>query len=167
MACWRSGAPCTIADDFSAFVGQFRRADVLIASFPLYYFGLPAQLKALLDRTISLMEPYHGQTPEGGHCSFQTLRDPALLAQLDRLCSGRNYTPLFFPQGELLPVEKLDGPRARRLQAFEAAGREYAETGTLSEQTLAGVQRPMVDPRVYEILARAQWRGGAERNKQP
>ena len=78
MACWRSGAPCTIADDFSAFVGQFRRADVLIASFPLYYFGLPAQLKALLDRTISLMEPYHGQTPEGGHCSFQTLRDPAL-----------------------------------------------------------------------------------------
>ena len=27
MACWRSGAPCTIADDFSAFVGQFRRAD--------------------------------------------------------------------------------------------------------------------------------------------
>ena len=70
-------------------------------------------------------------------------------------------------QGELLPVEKLDGPRARRLQAFEAAGREYAETGTLSEQTLAGVQRPMVDPRVYEILARAQWRGGAERNKQP
>ena len=190
MACWRSGAPCTIADDFSAFVGQFRRADVLIASFPLYYFGLPAQLKALLDRTISLMEPYHGQTPEGGHCSFQTLRDPALrrkklvvisscgyteaapmyealLAQLDRLCSGRNYTPLFFPQGELLPVEKLDGPRARRLQVFEAAGREYAETGTLSEQTLAGVQRPMVDPRVYEILARAQWRGGAERNKQP
>ena len=91
----------------------------------------------------------------------------ALLAQLDRLCSGRNYPPLFFPQGELLPVEKLDGPRARRLQAFEAAGREYAETGTLSEQTLAGVQRPMVDPRVYEILARAQWRGGAERNKQP
>ena len=168
MACWRSGAPCTIADDFSAFVGQFRRADVLIASFPLYYFGLPAQLKALLDRTISLMEPYHGQTPEGGHCSFQTLRDPALrrkklvvisscgyteaapmyealLAQLDRLCSGRNYTPLFFPQGELLPVEKLDGPRARRLQAFEAAGREYAETGTLSEQTLAGVQRPQND----------------------
>ena len=47
MACWRSGAPCTIADDFSAFVGQFRRADVLIASFPLYYFGLPAQLKAI------------------------------------------------------------------------------------------------------------------------
>lgn len=91
----------------------------------------------------------------------------ALLAQLDRLCSGRNYTPLFFPQGELLPVEKLDGPRARRLQAFEAAGREYAETGTLSEQTLTGVQRPMVDPRVYEILARAQWSGGAERNKQP
>lgn len=108
---------------------------MLIASFPLYYFGLPAQLKALLDRTISLMEPYHGQTPEGGHCSFQTLRDPALrrkklvvisscgyteaapmyealLAQLDRLCSGRNYTPLFFPQGELLPVEKLNGPRA-------------------------------------------------------
>ena len=36
MACWRSGAPCTIADDFSPFVGQFRRADVLIASVPLY-----------------------------------------------------------------------------------------------------------------------------------
>ena len=49
MACWRSGAPCTIADDFSAFVGQFRRADVLIASFPLYYFGLPAQSPAGSD----------------------------------------------------------------------------------------------------------------------
>lgn len=92
MACWRSGAPCTIADDFSAFVGQFRRADVLIASFPLYYFGLPAQLKALLDRTISLMEPYHGQTPEGGHCSFQTLRDPALRRKKLVVISSCGYT---------------------------------------------------------------------------
>lgn len=96
---------------------------MLIASFPLYYFGLPAQLKALLDRTISLMEPYHGQTPEGGHCSFQTLRDPALrrkklvvisscgYTEARRPCmkrcwpsltgcaAARNYTPLFFPQG--------------------------------------------------------------------
>lgn len=76
------------------------------------------------------------------------------------------YAPVF-PAGRAAPGGKAERPRARRLQAFEAAGREYAETGTLSEQTLTGVQRPMVDPRVYEILARAQWRGGAERNKQP
>lgn len=90
----------------------------------------------------------------------------ALLAQLDRLCSGRNYTPLFFPQGELLPVEKLNG----RGPAVCRPSRRQA--GSMPKRNALGadacrVQRPMVDPRVYEILARAQWRGGAERNKQP
>lgn len=97
MACWRSGAPCTIAYDFSAFVGQFRRADVLIASFPLYYFGLPAQLKALLDRTISLMEPYHGPDAGGRALLVPDAAGPGAAAQearchlLMRLYGGRAH----------------------------------------------------------------------------
>ena len=125
-------------------------------------------------------QPYHGQTDTG--CAFQTPRDArlrekklvlistcgyasaegmyeALLKQYDLLCHGRNYTPIFCPEGELMQVEQLAIPRRRLLSRLEDAGREYARAFTLPEQTLRLLQTPLVDPRVYQIIAAAHWSG--------
>lgn len=89
----------------------------------------------------------------------------ALLRQYDLLCDGRNYTPLLFPQGELLSVEQLAVQRSNRLREFEAAGRRYASQFSLPGEVLTALQRPLVDPRVYEILARVHWTGSAESDR--
>ena len=181
MTCWQRGdGQCVFSDSMQELLAKVLEADVIVESFPLYYFGMPALLKAFTDRTFCLMQPYHGQTDAG--CSFQTPRDPrllkkklvlistcgyaavegmydALLAQYDLLCHGRNYTPVFCPEGELMQVEQLALQRRRLLVRREDAGRQYAESFSLPLPVLQALQKPLVDPRVYEMIAAAHWSG--------
>ena len=49
-ACWSAGAPCVIPDDFRLLAPKLEKAQALVLTAPLYWFGFPAQLKAALDR---------------------------------------------------------------------------------------------------------------------
>ena len=50
LACMKTGR-CTIQDDDTqTIVAKMRDAEVLVFASPVYYFGVTAQLKALLDR---------------------------------------------------------------------------------------------------------------------
>ena len=52
FGCWANGGTCVIRDDFPAlFKEHYLPADLVLWSFPLYYFEMPSQLKAFLDRT--------------------------------------------------------------------------------------------------------------------
>ena len=181
MTCWKRGdGSCVFSDSMTELLEKVMAADVILESFPLYYFGMPTLLKAFTDRTFCLMQPYRGQTDTG--CAFQVPRDPrlrekklvlistcgyaaaeemydALLKQYDLLCHGRNYTPIFCPEGELMQVEQLALPRRRLLARLEEAGRQYARQLCLPEQTLRELRKPLVDPRVYQIIANAHWSG--------
>lgn len=180
MTCWMRGdGRCVLSDDMDALLEKLLAADVVIESFPLYYFGMPTILKAFTDRTFCLMQPYRGQTTG---CSFQMPRDErllgkklvlistcgyaeageiydALLHQYDLLCHGRNYTPIFCPEGELMQLEQLALPRKRLLSLLEEAGARFRSEGSLPEAVLQELQKPLVDPRVYQIIAAAHWSG--------
>ena len=55
--CWeRNDGHCVIRDDQNDILDLYRIADVIIWSFPLYCFGMPSHLKAVLDRTIPLLK---------------------------------------------------------------------------------------------------------------
>ncbi len=47
--CWDDGQ-CVIQDDFQEVNRRIVAADVLVLAAPLYFWGLPAQVKALVDR---------------------------------------------------------------------------------------------------------------------
>lgn len=47
----RSDGHCFMHDDVDALVQKMRRADVIAVATPVYFYGLSAQLKAVLDRT--------------------------------------------------------------------------------------------------------------------
>ena len=50
--CVRCGyeGPCVQKDDMETFQGQILRAEMLVFVTPLYYYGMSAQLKTLVDR---------------------------------------------------------------------------------------------------------------------
>ena len=51
FACWsKTPGKCVLQDDMAGVIERLLAADVLIWSFPLYYFGIPGQLKLLIDR---------------------------------------------------------------------------------------------------------------------
>ncbi len=187
MTCWAKGdGTCVFRDDMQEILTAIFEADVLVESFPLFYFGMPAKMKAFTDRTFCLMQPYHGQSLGENCCTFQTPRDErlrqkklvlisscgytdanlmfdAMLRQYDMLCYGRNYTPILCPQGELLQVEQLAPQLRRRFAAVEEAGRQYAADLALPESVLEDLRKPLVDPRVFQMIAQRHW---AARNRE-
>ena len=54
FSCMRNGGTCVHDDDMREILEEILASDLLIWSFPLYCYGMPASLKALLDRTLPL-----------------------------------------------------------------------------------------------------------------
>jgi len=54
--CSRFPGRCKISDDFQKISELIDAADILILSSPIYFYGLPSQLKALIDRSQSRWE---------------------------------------------------------------------------------------------------------------
>ena len=57
FGCWaQMEGHCVMDDDQNAILDLYRSADLVIWSFPLYCYGMPSHLKAVLDRTIPLIK---------------------------------------------------------------------------------------------------------------
>ena len=54
FVCKMNGGTCIHDDDMRAILDEILESDLLLFSFPLYCYGMPAPLKALLDRTMPL-----------------------------------------------------------------------------------------------------------------
>ena len=54
FACMRNGGTCIHNDEMRGILEEILSSELLIWSFPLYCCGMPAPLKALLDRTLPL-----------------------------------------------------------------------------------------------------------------
>lgn len=52
--CMKNGGRCIHQDDMRDILNKILQSDILILSFPLYCYGMPAPLKALMDRTLPL-----------------------------------------------------------------------------------------------------------------
>ena len=78
FACWASpDGTCAIKDDMAEIIAAIKEADIIIESFPLYFYGMPSQLKAVTDRCLSLAEPYMGTRSDDGQ-TFNKMRDPSI-----------------------------------------------------------------------------------------
>lgn len=177
FSCWGPTlGKCVIKDDMAELLDKFGKADLIIECFPLYFFGMPSQMKAMTDRCLPLMLPYMGNTVDGG--TFHELRDKALLdkklllistcgyancggmyeallAQYDRICGKGRYQSIFCPQGEIFIAPNVQRQRNAFLNDMTEAGKEFALTGTLSEATMKKITKPMLSPQGFELLTTA------------
>lgn len=49
FSCWtKTPGKCVINDDMNDFVNEYIKSDLIIWSFPLYYFGMPSKVKAFM-----------------------------------------------------------------------------------------------------------------------
>ena len=51
--CYKSGKACSFDDDFNTIAPAVLDADVIIFSTPVYWYSIPAQIKAVLDKMYS------------------------------------------------------------------------------------------------------------------
>lgn len=186
FSCWtKTPGQCVINDDMRELFRKIEKADVLIESFPLYFFGIPSGFKAVVDRCLPLMKTYLGTEDKDGRSSFHELRDPnmykkklvvistcgyvdtppmypALLKQYDLICGEGNYTAILCSEGELFGYEGLAERQKRGwLADVKKAGAQFAENGKLSEKTRERLSNRVLSPSGFEAIVRSHW-GGEE-----
>ncbi len=168
FGCWeRMDGHCVIQDDQNGILDLYRNADVIIWSFPLYCYGMPSHLKALLDRTIPLVKMKMERLPDG------TVRHEALadfsrihtlvicgcgfphwegnfdsLKLMCKNCFG-NPDIVCVPETPMMNVPAAVVVTEPKLARFEAAGEEYAAALRLSPQTVAELEAPMIPAEMY------------------
>jgi multimeric flavodoxin WrbA len=187
FSCWsKTQGSCVIQDDMRELYGKISAADIVIESFPLYFFGMPSQLKAMTDRCLPFMLPYMGNLVEDKNASFHELRDesmhekrlvvittcgyvdakpmyPALLKEYDLICGEGNYTAIICPEGELFIAEKAKRQREAYLSDVTKAGAEFAENLHLSEDTRRQLAKPILSPKGFEAITLAHWSSASTR----
>jgi len=124
FGCWgETPGECVIKDDMKDILPKLIEADVVIWSFPLYYFSVPGDLKNLIDRQLPLVLPEMSADAEsGGHpdrydfshqrhiiistCGFWTDKGnyDGVTFMYDKVCGKDKYTKIYVGQGPLYPV---------------------------------------------------------------
>ena len=80
FACKRNGGTCIHGDDMRRILEEILESDLLLFSFQLYCYGMPAPLKALLDRKMPLSS-----------MAMQKAGFDGKTRTLGRRCGGRRY----------------------------------------------------------------------------
>lgn len=185
LSCWgRTEGQCIIRDDdIEGLKQKILAADVIIESYPLYFFGMPGDMKVFTDRMLSMMCTYKGQSPEPGQ-SFHGIRYDmsgksffvvstcgyaqtdliydSLLSQYDCICGPDNYYALLCPQGKTLSIPELYDRMEVFLEKYYDAGKEFGQTGKLCSETLDRLKEPPFNERRFKLLLGKFWQDEKE-----
>ncbi|MDR2054319.1 MAG: NAD(P)H-dependent oxidoreductase [Desulfovibrio sp.] len=176
FACWRkTPGKCAIKDDMAEVLTKIIAADVIVWSFPLYYFSLPGPLKNLIDRELPLNLPFmSADAANGGHpprhdlsrqryavistCGFWRSEGnyDGVTAMFDHMYGNGNYAKIFCGQGELFRVPELRERTRAYLELVRKAGAEFAEGG-IRPETQRELAEPLYAREAFERMADASW----------
>lgn len=185
--CWsKTPGKCCIQDDMASVIEKMLAADVIIWSFPLYYYGLPSHLKALMDRQLPMVLPTMEKRPESGidsgyhpsrydmsgkryllisTCGFYTPEGnyDSVNLQFDHCLGKGNYETLYCGEGELFRVPELHGRTEEYLKAVKDAGAEFI-SGGIAQKTREVLSELLYPRDIFEEMANASW--GMERGRE-
>ncbi len=167
FTCKRNGGTCIYDDDMRAILEEILDSDLLLFSYPLYCYGMPAPLKALLDRTMPLssmaMRKVGDRYEHVGQADFSHLRylmicgcgfpnsrnnfEPAV-AQFKKLFPG-DHTIITVPESPMFNAPEAAPVTVPRLQLVKEAGKQYAGDSKVSEKLLEEIRTPMIPEEQY------------------
>ena len=177
FTCKRNGGRCIYDDDMQEILNEILASDLLLFSFPLYCYSMPAPLKALLDRTMPLssmaMQKIGDRYEHVGQADFSRLRymmicgcgfpnsrhnfEPAV-AQFEH-CFPCNHTIITIPESPMFNAPEAAIVTVPRLELVRQAGRQYAETGKIDAGLLQEISSPMIPEEQYAAIVN----GGEEK----
>lgn len=177
FACWtKTPGKCVIKDDMEGFIEKYIKADLIVWSFPLYYFGMPSKIKAFLDRLLPTNLPYMDLNADGtsGHaprydlshqryvlistCGFYATKHnyDALISQFE-IMFGDKLTKIIRTEGELLNVPQFENKISEYLTHVKQAGEEFSEKGIFSVDLQKKLSELLYPPDVFVKMADASW----------
>ncbi len=170
FACKYNGGTCIHNDDMRPILEQILDSDLLLFSFPLYSYGMPAHLKALLDRTLPLssmaMRKVGDRYEHVEQADFSRLRylmvcgcgfpnsrhnfEPAILQF--KLCFPCDHTIITVPESPMFNAPEAAVVTVPRLELVTRAGEQYAKTGVIESSLMEQICSPMIPEDQYAAI---------------
>ena len=170
FTCMRNGGTCIHDDDMRGILDEILQSDVLLLNFPLYVYGMPAPLKALMDRTLPLSsmamrrvgERYeHVEQADFSRlryvmvcgCGFpnSTHNFEPMVAQF-KLMFPSNHTIVTVPESPMFNAPEAAVVTVPRLELVRRAGQQFAESGSIEPGLLAEIGTPMIPEEAYAAI---------------
>lgn len=179
FVCWnKTPGMCCMDDDMSMAIDEELWADIIIWSFPLYYYNVPGILKNMIDRQLPMLLPFMVEREDGNGsgahplrfdmsgkkhvlistCGFYSAEQnyKSVVEMFDHICGYRKYDTIFCGQGELFSFPELKNRTAEYLQVVKLAGEEYVNNA-ISEDTKEKLSCLLFDKETFEAMADASW----------
>ena len=174
FACMRNGGSCIHDDDIKEILEEILASDLLIWSFPLYCYGMPAPLKALLDRTLPLssvaMQKAGDRYEHVGQADVSQLRNLMICGcgfpnsrhnfepaeEQFRLCFPGDHTIITVPEAPMFSAPEAAIVTEPRLALVRHAGKQYAGTGEIQPSLLAAIASPMIPEEQYAAIVNSR-----------
>jgi len=174
FACKLNGGTCVYNDDMKEILQEILASDVLIFSFGLYSYGMPAGLKNLIDRTMPLssmaMQKVGDRYEHIGQADFSKLHYvmicgcgfpnsknnfEAMVAQF-KLTFPNNHTIITIPENPMFSSREADVVTKPRLELVKSAGAEYAKEYTINTALLQEIGSPMIPDEIYAKICNGE-----------
>ena len=167
FSCMRNSGTCIHDDDMRDVLTEIKESNLIIFSYPLYAYGMPASIKVLVDRLLPLtsmeMREVDGRYRHVGQtdlsklkfmmicgCGFPNSRknfEPAV-SQFKLLFPG-DSTIITVPECPMFNAPEAASVTGPRLELVKKAGKEYAMTDSISKGLLENITSSMIPEDVY------------------
>lgn len=166
--CWKNeDGKCIQKDDQEKLMDEYKNADIVIYSFPLYSYAMPSHLKAFVDRLI----PFNKMTmkEKDGHivhvprvdlsrqkllfiagCGFPNFEGN--FDGLDIMIKnkfGSKAMTLYVSECPMLNEEEAKPLTEPLLKKFTAAGEYFAKNLIITKEMKQELETPMLDKNTY------------------
>lgn len=171
FSCWyKTPGVCALPGHVNMLMEKIASADLVIWSMPLYCYGMPSHVKALVDHIIVFTTQVQVADSEG-HTHHETRRNPntthvlvsgcgfpdyegnfdALILQFKRLF-GKESPMILCAEAPMLSAPEAEILTKPYLETVRKAGQEFAQNGRINEETTRILMTPMLDPEVYRQI---------------
>ena len=167
FACKYNGGTCAQQDDMQGILEEILGSELLLFSFPLHSYSMPAPLKNLVDRLLPLssmaMAQANGRYVHVGQRDVSQLRylmicgcgfpnskrnfEPAV--RQFELLFPVNHTIVTVPEAPMFSAPEAVSVTAPRLELIRTAGQQYAKEFQINPALLAQITSPMIPEEVY------------------
>ena len=174
FSCMNNGGHCIHDDDMRGILEDILQSDLLLFSFPLYCYGMPAPLKAIIDRVLPLskmtMEKVGDRYQHVGQGDYSHLQylmicgcgfpnsqqnfEPAV-SQF-KLLFPHDHTIVTVPESPMFNVPQADVVTVPRLARVREAGLQYAQSGRIDDELLAEICSPMIPEAQYAAIVNGE-----------
>jgi len=176
FTCWtKTPGKCIHKDDMTKdLFPKWLKSDLVVYATPLYHYTMNAEMKAFIERTLPVLEPFFEQHDNRTvHPLRQTPPDAVVLSVagflemsvFDQLSNYVNFlfgsnrrllAEIYRPAAEML--SRIEDKKEEVFKATIQAGRELVTSRQVSPETLNQIQQPIIDFQTFAQMGNLYWK---------